>query len=419
MIAGVPSLRWDDQRAKAEAALLKNDFMECGAGEASPWMVINADSCVARAVWLASRYAKDLSGAKLLEQLDLPAFLFTGELYLSESVASRKWGFTTHTPWDNAFKKIVRARLGALADTLVPTRLVEAGQTIGPILPQYAEGCNLPYITQFITAPYDTVAGVLGLGILNDRRIATLSLGTSMGVCRLVPRGMKVSVSEFGPLPDIPFPGQGMLYEGLRSCGSAIDLVNTIALAKPTERSITYYTEIENCLRDTRPGSSGVLVFPFFNGGLRMGSAQAPEPAIIGFKKGLEQDLVRAGFESQAYHIRMILEKFAGSFSGPRVEIIRAGGGLTANHEFMKLIASVTGRKVEVSRYPNSGLLGCAICVASGLKWSDSPAAASKQLVVTEKSFDPDPDQHAAYESQFRAYCKKLEVIGGGHHAPK
>lgn len=416
----VPALRWDDQRATAEAALLKYDLEEAGANREAPWMTTGPDSAVARAVWLASRYTEELRGTCLVEQLDLPPFLLTGRAFLSETIAARKWGFTRGAPWNESFHQAVKSRLDGAAEALLPLpeNLVAAGESVGTIHPHFADQCGLSHLTEVITAPYDTVAGVLGLGILNEENAVTVSLGTSMGVCRLVSPGLKVPVSEYGPIPDMPFPKLGLLYEGLRSCGSAIELVNVMALGVPHTRSEEYYARIQACIKNSSPGSDGVLVIPYFNGGLRMRPAQMTEPAIIGFKHGLEEKLVRAVFEAVAYHIRLIIEKFEQLPNSRPIQIIRAGGGLTKNKEFMRLVASVTGRRVDTSSFPYSGLLGCAICAATGLRWFASPTAASKYLFSKVESFQPDPQHHKAYESLYRSYCDKLGTERG-HYAPK
>lgn len=413
----IPALRWDDQRATAEAALLKYDLEETRANREAPWMSTGPDSAVARAVWLASRFANELQGTCLVEQLDLPAFLLTGRVVLSETVAARKWGFTRNAPWNDQFLHAVKGRLDGAADTLLPRleSLTAAGESVGTIHPHFADQCGLSHLTEVITAPYDTVSGVLGLGILNDDDAVTVSLGTSMGVCRLVPAGLNIPVTEYGPMPDMPFPTLGLLYEGLRSCGSAVTLVTVMALGSPHTDTNEYYARIQECIKESIPGSNGVIVIPYFNGGLRMRPAHMTEPAIIGFKQGLEKQLVRAVFESVAYHIRLIIEKFEALPNSRPIRVIRAGGGLTTNSEFMKLIASVTGRRIDISRFQYSGLLGCAICAATGLRWFGSATEASRYLFSKVDSFDPDPAQHKDYQSFYTSYCNTLEDTVRGH----
>jgi sugar (pentulose or hexulose) kinase len=250
------AFRWDDQRATVEAASLESLRRDL---RVNLWMPFGADSAPARALWLASRFPEDMTGdTSLIEQIDLISFFWTGRRVLSETVASRKWGFTEARKWPSDFHSAVADLFGGHLPAIIPRHLIEAATPIGRVLPSAAEIYGLSPSTQVIAAPYDTVAQVLGLGLLHENAAAAVSLGTSMGVFSLVRDLNPVEYSVYGPIPDVPFRGQGLYYDGLRSCASAIDLVCAMALG-PKGTGPAYYDRISQCLREPSPAQ---MVYP-------------------------------------------------------------------------------------------------------------------------------------------------------------
>jgi sugar (pentulose or hexulose) kinase len=340
----------------------------------------------------------------LIEQIDLVSFFWTGRRVLSETVASRKWGFTETRPWPADFHAAVADLFGGHLPAMLPRHLVESATPIGRVLPSAAEIYGLSPSTQVIAAPYDTIAQVLGLGLLHEDAAAAVSLGTSMGVFSLTRDLHTVEYSVYGPIPDVPFRDQGLYYDGLRSCASAIDLVCAMALG-PKGTGTVYYDRISQCLRETEPGSDGVSVVPYFNGGLR--SAIGGVPVIRGFRDTKQKHLVRAVYEAIAYHIRLIIENFEGAMRSPLRRLF-TGGGPSKNTEFMQIVADVTGREVRVTKYSDSGLLGCAVCAAVGLKWFESPEEASRALTAETDLFRPRLQHSQTYDDLYTQYRKEL-----------
>jgi sugar (pentulose or hexulose) kinase len=208
----------------------------------------------------------------------------------------------------------------------------------------------------------------------------------------------------------MPFRGFGMLVDGLKSCGSAIDLVCTMALGPKTDTRV-YYETIAQCLRDTSPGADGISVVPYFNGGLRS-SLGSPPALIRGFKDSKQKHLVRAVFEAIAYHIRLIIESFESATSA-HIQRILVGGGPSRSPEFMRIVADVANREVHVTKYSDSGLLGCAVCAGTGLNWFENYHQASQKLVSSTEVIQPSPPAVIAYNDLYGQYRHELPLAKG------
>ena len=418
LLSDPPAVRWEDRRAQGSAVILEELRRETNA---APWMTVAPDAAIARAHFLANRYAAILSQPDvcLVEQLSLVGLFWTGELTLAESIACRKWGFTRKNPWPELFRKGIGAHLtgtassppGWLMGQPVPARVCGAGEVIGQILPSLAVTYNLRRSTAVIAAPYDTISQMLGLGLLHLPRAATVSLGTSMGVCALLENPHSVAFGPYGPLPEMPAPGYNILFDGLSSCGSALEVISQIAGIRRDDPND--YSWVSDALAATKPGSGGVTILPYFGGGRRaLNVGPPPPPVIVGFQPGRRDHLVRALLEAFGYHIRIMAESFQET-AGTDIECLSIGGGMAKNAGFMQMLADITGRVVLVGDYADSGLLGCGICGAVGLGWFGTLAEASEAILCSATKtarFGPAVDVSQEYSELYRAYCGRFNL---------
>jgi sugar (pentulose or hexulose) kinase len=419
LLPSPPAIRWDDRRAAESAVEVERLRQSTGA---APWMTIAPDSALARAHFLWLRQPEDLADPELclVEQLSLFGLFWTGKLSIAESIAARKWGFTRKRPWPKAFRKGLAELLGAsdgqppdwLMGRPTAAAIIGGGEVVGEVLPTLTEFYGFERTSTVIAAPYDTLSQVLGMGLLHLRGAAAVSLGTSMGVCALDPKWEERSLTPYGPLPEMPVPGFGILFDGLSSCGSALELIGQMA-AIDRSADAPDWTWVSDALIHAEPGSRGVRVVPYFSVGRRaLTGARPPTSIIEGYAPGLERELVRALFEALGYHIRLMVESFEGVL-GSRIECIAAGGGMANSSEFMRMLANITGRKVLVSNYRDSALLGCGICGALGLRWFTDAITASREIVgcTTEmKESEPGEPDVSRYDVLYKRYCADFKL---------
>lgn len=418
-------LRWDDRQAQEDASLLEEIRKSTKAFE---WInPISADSGIAKAVFLMRTHHSELQdkNLQLLEQWSFLNWFLTRKIVQSESILSRKWGFSRSVPWKKEFLNRVVKKLQPYLDVMfpqnsnslvwlkekiIPGSITGAGDEIGTICYRAADAFGLPCNVRVFSVPYDACAQVIGLGLLNSTDNICVALGTSLGVTASVKKDRKLKMSPAGPIPDTPIHGTQMLFDGFASCGSAIEYLckQHNILDAFGEPDIQF---VDHAIGRIPPGAKGYKILPFFNGGRRSSSADPSQ--VGGYSSGDrvgigKNEYVKGLFESFGYLIRTVIEDFQTISKAP-FKTILAGGGPAKSQQFMQLLADITNREVRVSEYPDSSLVGCGICAAAGLNWFNSLEEASRKMVQSGARFTPQSGNRDAYEQLYQEYLQEYE----------
>gem|GEM_PF-1890969 len=416
-----PPLRWDDQQSQQEAIQIENIRAST---KSMPWMdPIMPDSGISKAVWLMSHYPREFTATKtkVVEQWTFLNWFLTESLVQCETILARKWGWTNSLPWPDAFKIGLDTYLRATAFPNVPPLAAykelerhilsgdvkTAGDRIGPMTWRLARALAIRTQPFVFAVPYDTFAQIIGMGMVEESQDLAITFGTSQGICSVLPVGSLSDSAAVSPIPDSPVRGTSMLFDGIASCGGAVRFVcENYGFITP-EGSIDS-KRIEKCLDDTQPGSEGIMMLPYYNGGRRVSRCVPVDGKIEGLNQGkLKENIIRALFESIAFITRAILNDFE-RITGTKYRQIRVSGGPTQNQPFMRILASILGRDVVLFKEVEAGLVGCAVCVAKGLGWYDSLQKTQNALVETSQIIKPDPTQTRMYESLCNQYLRRF-----------
>jgi len=163
------------------------------------------------------------------------------------------------------------------------------------------------------------------------------------------------------------------------------------------------HEQLDGMLAATTPGANGVRVLPY----LAPSGERAPfvDPAARGQFAGISlgttrEDLVRALCEGLGYAARQCLD--AAGLSG---RLVVCGGG-TASRSWLRTMASVLGRPLELARSPEVGARGAVLSAlqATGQR-PDLAAWTAPELVV-----DPDPAATQIYAEGYRDYLRRQET---------
>ncbi|MEM4497893.1 MAG: FGGY family carbohydrate kinase [Nitrososphaerota archaeon] len=153
-------------------------------------------------------------------------------------------------------------------------------------------------------------------------------------------------------------------------------------------------------------GSDDVILLPsFFPGSGPTGKYGVPG-AILGLTLSTTRaHLYRAALEGLSYQLRLAIEllerSFNLTFSG-----IRVVGGGSRNELWNRIRASVTGKRIIISRFMEATALGAAIVAFKGVGLFKTFEEARRNLNYELKVFEPEKDQ-AIYE---RIYTRYLEA---------
>lgn len=411
-------MRWDDRQSTQDAEEIE---LARESSVAFPWMSpVQPDSGLAKALFILRNHHATLTGAAnvlVLEQWSFLNYVLTGKYVQCETALARKWGFSKSKPWSQEFRKELlvvvnkclpkdrqQEVLEWFENKMMPGEIRASGENISRMLPHIARSLGLPFPPRIVAAPFDTCAQVLGMGILSFPGAAAVSMGTSMGVAAIASPPQPDSIEHL-PVPDTPVRGASMFFDGVASCGSAINHIAS-RFGFTEEDGSPAYRRLSEALYNTKAGAHGLTMLPHFSGGLRRGRYPAQARGITRGEHAAAtpSDHVRALYEGLAFQVRKIVEGFD---SDPhKYSTLLVSGGPTSNVPFMQLLADVTNREVVVSNYTDSSLLGCAICCAAESARIRDLTSASAALTNLEESVKPRSAESRVYDKLFKSYCE-------------
>ena len=121
--------------------------------------------------------------------------------------------------------------------------------------------------------------------------------------------------------------------------------------------------------------------------------------------------MMRAMLESICFHLKYRTQYFCGLSGYQWPERVRAVGGGACSDVWMQILADVLNMPVEVPvACRHAGAIGTAYSAIVGLGYAKDLTEAAGRLEL-QKTYYPDPENTATYESRFAAYCKLCEIM--------
>jgi xylulokinase len=183
-----------------------------------------------------------------------------------------------------------------------------------------------------------------------------------------------------------------------------------------TESSAEAFEKMGRDVEQVEPGAGGLIFTPWMYGE----RCPVPDESLRGAFVNLSinrtrQQMVRAIYEGIAYNLRWILESINDLY-GIKVEMLRVLGGGAQGYTWLKIIADVTGCRLEILPNPRERLaVGAALLVTIGLKISPS-FEALQSLVPVELVVEPDVSHQDVYTKQFTAYKRIYPALRDLYH---
>lgn len=267
---------------------------------------------------------------------------------------------------------------------------MQVGQLIGTLRPELCHEYGLPACPVF-SAPYDSACAYLGAHLQSTGEALDISgTVTSFGVLH------HSQVRDANRrIYSLPLNDLWLVRGSTAMSGAALEWARAVLLRGT-------YDELDRAVADSPPGANGVIFLPYLAG------ERAPlwNPGATGVFSGLRgsstlPDMLRAVVEGICYsllHIQTVMEE-----NGVRIGDVLLAGGLSRNHQFNRIKASVTGRRLvpldnyELTTFGVATIAGCA------LGWWTRGQAASR-FVKRQTPLDPDPAANAIYRAGFDRY---------------
>jgi sugar (pentulose or hexulose) kinase len=353
-------------------------------------------------VWAATRHYLFLSGF-LVRRL-------TGRFV--DSVASQ----VGYVPFD--YKRFRWARRGdwrwqaAPIDPAWLPELVPPTEPFGGLTEDAAAVIGLPAGTPVIASAADKACEVLGSGAF-DPWVASISYGTAATINTTQRRYVE-------PVPLVPpypsaLPGAWSLevqvYRGFWMVEWFKREFGQREVDRATAGGTAPEALFDELVRDTPPGSMGLMLQPTWSPGVRVPGREA-KGAIVGFGDvHTRAHLYRSILEGLAYALREGGERAAARAKTPLRELRVSGGG-AQSPAVVQLTADVFGLPTGRPHTHETSGLGAAIDAAVGLGIHPDVATAAREMTRIAEVRDPDPARHELYEALYRrVYLRMYERL--------
>jgi xylulokinase len=341
--------------------------------------------------------------------LDVSGYLIyrtTGELAYEWSVASGLGQFNFKK------KKIdeLLMRLFGLDAGKFP-KLVRSIDKVGGLTQDAADELGLVPGTPVFGGAGDPMTAAVGSGTVSEGD-AYLNLGTSAFIGLLISKrltGRRGLATIQSADPDML-----MLYGETSTAGACLDwAAREIYGAEPDSAT---FSKMDQDVENAQPGAGGLIFTPWMYGE----RCPVPDESLRGAFINLSvnrtrQQMVRAIYEGIAFNLRWILDSIDDLY-GIRCTKLRVLGGGAQGLPWLRIIADITGCKLEVLPDPRERLaVGAALIAAIGLKiYPDFEAI--KPLVPVEKVIEPDNSHSQIYNELYHAYRRVYPALRGIYH---
>ncbi len=348
--------------------------------------------------------------AKTDKYLQVSGFLnyrLTGNF--NESVASQ----IGHIPFDYKKQKWGNAKeLVAFSSKIYPIEksklpeLIRPGEMIGEITEVAAGATGLPAGLPVIACGSDRGCSTVGVGVLSVD-MASLSFGTAATIqttsdvylepIRFMPSYPAVLPGKFNPEVEI--------YRGFWMISWFIKEFAQNEAAEAAKRNIPVEELLDELLKQTPPGSMGLVAQPFWSPGL---SEPAAKGAIIGFGDvHKKQHIYRAIIEGLAFALLEGKEKIE-RVSKIKIRKIAISGGASQSDEICQIAADVFNLTLVRSSTVETSALGAAIITAKGVGEYATFHEAIKNMVHYGKEFKPNKNNVEIYKQLYKKVYKKM-----------
>ncbi|HEV8489506.1 MAG TPA: FGGY-family carbohydrate kinase [Candidatus Limnocylindrales bacterium] len=286
--------------------------------------------------------------------------------------------------------------------------LVPPARPLGELTGAAGAALGLPAGLPVVAAAADKACEVLGSGAV-EPHIAALSYGTAATV-NTTHRRYVEAVPLVPPFPSA-VPGAYSLevsvYRGYWLVEWFRREFGEREVARAAELGVAPESLFDELVRETPPGSMGLLLQPTWSPGVRIPGPEA-RGAIIGFGDvHTRAHVYRAILEGLAYALREGAERSAARTKTP-IREIRVSGGGSQSPAAVQLTADVFGLPAARPHTHETSGLGAAIDAAVGLGLHPDVESAAAAMTRVGEVHEPDAKNVALYDDLYRSVYRPL-----------
>lgn len=294
-----------------------------------------------------------------------------------------------------------------MAPSILPD-LVPPSGVLGQITPQAALETGIPAGLPLIAAAADKACEVIGAGCL-EPHIACLSYGTTATINTTSRRYIEV-IPLIPPYPSA-VPGSYSLeiqiYRGFWMVSWFKREFGYVEQNLADEMGVEPEDLLDELVNSVPPGSSGLMLQPFWSPGLRVPGPEA-KGAVIGFGDvHTRAHLYRSILEGLAYALREGAERISHR-SGVQINEVRVAGGGSQSSAAMQITADIFGTPTTRPYLYEASGLGAAINAAVGCGLHPDFKTAISEMTRLGATFEPNPANHRIYDDLYRRVYLKM-----------
>ena len=302
-----------------------------------------------------------------------------------------------------------------IKDDIFP-KVYEVGDVLGKVT---NTTCGLDNSTLVVQGGGDVQLGSAGLGVVELGDVAILGGSfwqqvVNMPSDTIPPKDMSIRVNPHV----IPSQSQaegitffsGLVMRWFRDSFCALEKLEA------KEQNIDVYQILENKASKVPVGSNGII--PIFSDSMKYGKWYHASPSFLNLSIDSEVCNIASMFRSLQENACIVSDinlKKIEQFSGLKTKEIVFAGGASKGALWSQILADVTGCIVKIPKVTEATALGAAMAAGVGANMYKDLKTAVKQLVVWDKEYIPNMDNHNKYkiikENWQKAYNEQLKLV--------
>ncbi len=288
-----------------------------------------------------------------------------------------------------------------------------SGTAIGTVAAHIAAELGLPSGVSIVTGAHDQCANAVGCGVIEEGS-AVYGMGTFICITPvfrerreprlMIERGLNTEHHAApGRYVSFIYNQGGSLVKWFR---------DTFAAAERQQAEESGRDVYADLISEIPEGPSSIVALPHF-------AATGP-PSFISDSCGViaglrletsRGEILKGIIEGSTFYLKECVESLAPT--GIEIADFRAVGGGSKSDAWVQTCADIFGRTFVRPAITEAGTLGAAIIAGVGSGVFPSFEAGVASMVHLERTFEPDPRQHAGYERSFQKYTQLWPLMGG------
>ena len=316
------------------------------------------------------------------------------------SLANRDW------------RSDMASRVG-LKDNIFPP-VLEVGTLMGTVSEKASLETGLSTATKVVMGGGDVQLGSAGLGVVEAGQVAVLGGSFWQQVVNIPsqtqpPKDMGIRVN--------PHVVNGLSQaEGITFFSGLImrwfrDAFCDAEKLEAKERGIDTYAILEEKAAKVPVGSHGII--PVFSDSMKYGKWYHAAPSFLNLSIDSEvcnrASMFRSLQENAAIVSGINLDKIK-AFSSIQIDELVFAGGASRGALWSQILADVTGCVVKIPRVTEATALGAAMAAGVGAGIYKTIPSAAKELVVWDKTYEPNMDNYKQYQEMKIKWQSAYEV---------